>query len=82
VCFRLFVCESELRLGYRPSSSEKEFLSAPIHSPLSGSPFRSLTSKITFIDKLLGYDHIKFQVTLIGACLDGVMRKLPEPGSI
>jgi hypothetical protein len=33
VCFRLFVCDSELRLVYRPSSSEKEFLSAPIHSP-------------------------------------------------
>jgi hypothetical protein len=33
VCFRMFVCDSELRLGYRPSSSEKEFLSAPIHSP-------------------------------------------------
>jgi hypothetical protein len=33
VCFRMFVCDSELRLGYRTSSSEKEFLSAPIHSP-------------------------------------------------
>jgi hypothetical protein len=37
VCFRVFACDSELRLGYRPSSSEKEFLAALIHSPpLSG----------------------------------------------
>jgi hypothetical protein len=33
VCFRMFVYDSELRLGYRPSSSEKEFLAAPIPSP-------------------------------------------------
>jgi hypothetical protein len=40
VCFRLFVCDSELRLGYKPSSFEKEILLAPIHFPFSGSPFR------------------------------------------
>jgi hypothetical protein len=45
VCFRMFVCDSELRLGYMPSSFEKEFLSAPIHSPLSGSSFRSFRGR-------------------------------------
>jgi hypothetical protein len=32
-------------LGYRPSSSEKEFLSAPIHSPPLWSPIRSFSDQ-------------------------------------
>jgi hypothetical protein len=39
VCFHLFVCDSELWLGYRPSSFEKEFLSTPIHSLSYGPPW-------------------------------------------
>jgi hypothetical protein len=33
VCFRLFVCDSELRLGYRPSSFEKKFYRLPFTPP-------------------------------------------------
>jgi hypothetical protein len=53
VCFRVFVCDSELRLGYRMSSSEKEFLAAPIHSP----PLWFAVSVLQMARDTLGYEY-------------------------
>jgi hypothetical protein len=73
VCFHLFMCDSELRLGYRLSSFEKEFLSTPNHPPTPPSLVRRFGPSVVA--------SAKSDFCILMSTIDGIASSLSDISS-